>query len=153
MPSGRVSAERRLNHVERNWQAFRESYEGMPDPALLEPGVVDGWSVRDVLCHVTTWEEEFLKVLPLILEGKPLPRYGNIHAFNAREHERKRDLSLDQVSQQLAAVHERLRLVLADLPETIDAVERRLRHRLRLDTYGHYREHTAQIAAWRKSRL
>jgi len=125
----------------------------MPEEALLEPGAVGHWSVRDVLSHITTWEEEFLKVLPLILEGKPLPRYGSIHSFNAREQERKQNLSLEQVTQQLAAIHEHLTSALASLPETSDAVERRLRRRLRLDTYKHYGEHAAQIAAWRKSRF
>ena len=153
MPRPRVSRERLLNLLEQSWKALRDSYEGMPDRALLEPGVVGHWSVRDVLSHITTWEEEFLKVLPLILEGKPLPRYGSINSFNAREQERKQNLSLEQVTQQLAAIHEHLTSVLTSLPETSDVVERRLRRRLRLDSYRHYGEHAAQIAAWRESRL
>jgi hypothetical protein len=33
------------------------------------------WSVKDILAHVTTWEEEALKYLPLILTGGRPPRY------------------------------------------------------------------------------
>ena len=112
------------------------------------------WSVRDVLAHVTTWEEEALKALSLILEGKSLPRYsttyGGIDAFNAREQARKRGLSLDHVRGELAATHRRLLAFLSDIPERDSATERRLLRRIRLDTYSHYREHTAQIAAWRR---
>jgi hypothetical protein len=53
------------------------------------------WSVRDVMNHITTWENEALKALPVIMEGKRLPRYMGIDAFNAREQERKRHLSLE----------------------------------------------------------
>jgi hypothetical protein len=36
---------------------------------MMEPGVTGAWSVRDTLAHVTSWEEEALKHLPLILKG------------------------------------------------------------------------------------
>jgi hypothetical protein len=52
----------------------------------MEPGVTGDWSVRDILAHVSTWEEEALTHLPLILEGGTPPRYsvryGGIDAFN-----------------------------------------------------------------------
>ena len=36
---------------------------------MMEPGVTGDWSVKDVLAHVTIWEAEALKYLPLIAEG------------------------------------------------------------------------------------
>ena len=140
-----------LSPLQREWKPLIESFEGLPNRSLLQPGIVGRWSVRDLLCHITTWEEEFLKVLPLILAGQPLPRYGGIDAFNDREQERKRGLSLDAVKRQLAATHERLLAAVAGLPQVDDTVEKRLRRRLRLDTYHHYQEHAAQIVAWRKA--
>lgn len=140
------------DHLEREWEAFLKSFAGLPDCVLMEPGAVGHWSVRDVLAHVTTWEEEALKALPLILEGKRPPRYGGIDAFNAREQERKRAFSLAQVKQELTATHQRLSAFLASCPLGDEATERRFRHRLRLDTYNHYREHAAQITAWRTKR-
>lgn len=147
-----MSRERLLNRLEREWQAFLQSFAGLPDSALMEPGAVGWWSVRDVLAHVTTWEEESLKALPLVLAGKPLPRYGNIDAFNAREQERKRDLRLEQVRQELAATHQRLISFLKDCPESAYATGSCFLRRLRLDTYNHYREHASQIATWRTGR-
>jgi len=144
-----MSRERLLNRLEREWQAFLQSFAGLPDSVLLEPGAVGWWSVRDVLAHVTTWEEESLKALPLVLAGKPLPRYGNIDAFNAREQERKHDLPLEQVRQELATTHQRLISFLKDCPESAYVTGSRFLHRLRLDTYSHYREHASQIATWR----
>src|SRR5437773_1337186 len=43
----------------------------------MKPGVTGDWSVRDILAHVSTWEEEALTHLPLILEGGTPARYGN----------------------------------------------------------------------------
>ena len=34
---------------------------------MSEQGVTGSWSVKDIIAHVTTWEEEALKHLPLIL--------------------------------------------------------------------------------------
>jgi len=36
--------------------AFNESYAGLSDVQLMEPGVTGAWSVRDILAHVTTWK-------------------------------------------------------------------------------------------------
>ena len=57
---------------------------------------------------------------------------------------------MDQVKGELVATHRRLLAFLSDIPERDSATERRLLRRIRLDTYSHYREHTAQIAAWRR---
>lgn len=143
---------RLLDRLEREWEAFLKSFAGLPGSALMQPGAVGHWSVRDVLAHVSTWEEEALKALPMILEGKRPPRYGGIDAFNAREQERKRAFSLSQVKQELAATHQHLTAFLASCPEGDYATENRFRRRLRLDTYNHYREHARQITAWRTER-
>ena len=90
-------SERLLDTLDAAWTALTDSYAGVPDARLVEPGVVDDWSVKDILAHVTTWEEEALEHLPLIIAGGTPPRYaaqGGIDAFNARATEDGRRLSL-----------------------------------------------------------
>jgi hypothetical protein len=150
-----MSRESLLNRLEREWQAFLQSFADLPDSTLLESGAVGWWSIRDVLAHIATWDEEALKNLPLILDNKPLPRYaryGGIDAFNAREQEQKQGLSLEQVRQELAATHERLISFLKGCPESAYVTGSRFLHRLRLDTYSHYQEHASQITRWRGER-
>src|ERR1700722_12857920 len=90
-----------LQRLEKAWQDFQESYAGLSDSLMIESGVTKAWSVRDILAHVTSWEEEALKHLPLVLQGGRPPRYsvtyGGIDAFNALTTERKKHLSLRQV--------------------------------------------------------
>src|SRR5215470_4784054 len=118
---GLVDRRQLLKRLEKAWLAFNESYAGLSDVQLMEPGATGAWSVRDILAHVTTWEEEALKHLPLILKGATPKRYsvqyGGIDAFNARMTEQKRSLSLSEVREQLAATHRRLVEFIRSAPE------------------------------------
>src|SRR3954469_21581856 len=100
-----------LTKLDKAWTELNESYAGLSDAQLAESGVVGDWSVKDILAHVTTWEEEALKYLPLIVEGGRPPRYatyGGLDAFNAQRTEQKRSLSLAAVLGQLDEIHGRL---------------------------------------------
>jgi hypothetical protein len=142
-----------LKRVDDSWAAFTGSYAGLTDAALLRPGVIKTWSVRDIVVHVTTWEEEALKHLPGILEGRRPPRYsvtyGGIDAFNALMTAKKKDLPLAEVFRQQAATHRRVVALIERAPEDDLASGTRFRNRLRLDTYGHYARHTEAILRWR----
>jgi hypothetical protein len=143
-----------LNKLDVAWAAIKESYAGLSDSQLLETGVVGDWSVKDILAHVTTWEEEALKYLPLIIEGGRPPKYityGGIDAFNAQRTEQKRGLSLSDVLRQLDEVHARLIAYVQSVPEEQFTRETPFRHRLRLDTYSHYPLHAAMIQEWREA--
>lgn len=148
--------QRLLNRLDAAWRAFTDSYAGLTEQDLLVPGVTKIWSVRDIIAHVTTWEEEALKHLPAILDGRRPPRYsvtyGGIDAFNALIAARKKDLPLDEVIRQQAAVHRRVIRAIERAPEDQLAGASRFRRRLRLDTYGHYAGHTAAIRRWRERR-
>ena len=145
---------RLLKRLDNAWEAFNESYAGLSDVQLMEAGVTGAWSVRDTLAHVTTWEEEALTHLPLILKGGTPPRYseryGGLDAFNARMTEQKRSLSLSEVREQLAATHDRLIEFIQRAPEHHLIGNTRFRRRLRLDTYGHYPIHAEAIRQWRQ---
>jgi DinB superfamily len=140
-----------LNRLEKAWATLQESYTGLSDPQLMEPGVLGEWSVKDILAHVTTWEEEALKYLPLILTGGRPPRYiqyGGIDAFNAQMAEQKRETVLSEILRQLDETHRRLIDYLQSVPVEHFTSETRFRHRLRLDTYSHYSVHAWSIQEW-----
>jgi hypothetical protein len=145
-----------LKRLEVEWAALNESYAGVPESALLEPGVAGDWSVKDVIAHVTTWEEEALKHLPVILAGSRPPRYatayGGLDAFNAQTAERKQGLSLAEVLRQRDDTHRRLIAFIQSAPVDTFASDTRARRRLRLDTYSHYPLHTRMIREWREHR-
>jgi hypothetical protein len=144
--------EQLLERLDKAWTELKESYAGLPDAQLVQTGVVGDWSVKDILAHVSTWEEEALKHLPHILAGETPPRYsatyGGIDAFNSLMTERKRELSLAQVLGQLDETHRQLVEYVRNAPEEQFTRETRFRRRLRLDTYSHYPIHAEMIRQW-----
>jgi hypothetical protein len=144
-----------LKKLDLAWAEVKESYAGLSDSQATEPGVAGDWSVKDILAHLTTWEEEALQYMPLITKGRRPPRYityGGIDAFNAQTTEQKRDLSLPEVLRQLDETHDRLIDYLQSVPEEQFTRESRFRRRLRLDTYSHYPLHARMIREWREGR-
>ena len=149
-----MDRQRFLKQLDKAWAEMKESYAGLTGSELAEPGVMGDWSVKDILAHVTTWEEEALKYLPLILRGDRPPRYsimyGGIDAFNAQMLEQKRGLALSEVLRQMDETHRRLIDYVQSVPEEQFTRETRFRRRLRLDTYSHYPEHAKLIQEWRE---
>jgi len=143
-----------LERLDSAWKDFEESYAGLSESQLMIPRVTGEWSVRDIIAHVTWWEEEALKYLPVIRAGGRSPRYsvtyGGIDAFNAMMTEQRRGLSLAEVLRQHDEVHARLMDYVRAAPEDLFTRETRFRRRLRFDTYGHYPVHTKAIRAWRE---
>lgn len=148
-----MTNEQVCQRIARAWTDFEESWAGLSDGQLLLPGVTGDWSVRDIIAHVTWWEEEALTHLPVVRAGRRPSRYsvkyGGIDAFNALMTDRRRHLSLAEVKRHADEVHECLLRYVADSPAELFARETRFRRRLRLDTYGHYPIHARAIRAWR----
>lgn len=143
-----------MQRLDAAWRAFGEAWGGLSERELLTPGVTGRWSVRDLIAHVTWWEEEALAHLPTILAGKRPARYsvryGGIDAFNALRTMERRGLSTPEVIRQHHEVHARLVAYLRRQPAALFATETRFRRRLKLDTWGHYPIHTRGILAWRQ---
>ena len=141
---------------DRAWLGFEESYAGLADDRLLETGVRGEWSVRDIIAHVTKWEEEVLTHIPILMAGGRPPqysvRYGGINAFNVVMTERTRGLSILQVRARQERTHGKIAEFIDSVPKSQFKEETRFRRRLRWDNYGHYPKHAAAIWAWRELR-
>lgn len=143
-----------LETIESRWREFQDVLTGLTDVELEEPGVVEDWSVRDIVAHVTIWEQEALQHLPLIVAGGRPPRYstthGGIDAFNDQMMRRVRDISVAEVLRASSESHAQLISYLATVPEEFLASGSRFYRRLRLDTFGHYPIHTGHVLDWRR---
>ena len=145
-----------LKRLDEAWNAFTASWAALSDAEMMEPGVTGTWSMKDIIAHVTSWENESLTHLPLILAGEKPPRYsvtyGGIDAFNAQTMEQRRNLSLSEVLRQRDDTHRRLIDFIQRVPEDQFVRDTRFRRRLRLDTYAHYAKHAKAIRTWREER-
>jgi hypothetical protein len=141
-----------LKKIDSAWQQLKESYSGLSESQMMHPGVTGEWSIKDILGHVTTWEEEALKYLPMVMQERRPPRYkdlyGGMDSFNAMMTEKKHNLSISEILKELDTTHQELIAFLNTIPEEMVASGTRFRHRLRLDTYSHYPKHTKAILEW-----
>jgi hypothetical protein len=148
-----MTKEQLLARIEKAWTSFAESYDGLTESQMTGPLVTDIWTVKDIISHVTWWDEECLKHLPLIARGGRPPKYsvtyGSVDAFNALMTEERRGLPLAEVLQRAEEVHGRLLDYVSSVPDELIATDTRFRKRLRLDTYGHYPLHAEVIKEWR----
>lgn len=129
---------------------LKDTIASVPEGRIDEPGVVADWSVRDLVGHVSTWEQQAIKALRRFRDDRDLKAvvtWTDVDGLNARESRRKRALSLVQLHREFDESHSHLTALLREMPEdelALEAVETRIR----VDTYDHYAEHTAHIREW-----
>jgi hypothetical protein len=143
-----------LQNLDTAWTELQSSYAGLSDEEMVQPCTIGEWSIKDIIAHVTSWEDEALKHLPTILAGKRPLRYsvtyGGIDAFNAQVMAQKKTLSLTEILRQRDETHHQLIDFIQQVPEEQVMNETRFRRRLRLDTYSHYPIHAEAIRNWQK---
>lgn len=149
-----MKKEQLLSRLEQAWTAFNESFAGLSSQQMLTPGVSGDWAVKDILAHVSWWEEESLKHLPLILQGEQPPRYsklyGGIDRFNALMTKKWQGMPLTEVRARMEETHRKLIDYLQSVPDEQFSSETRFRRRLGWDTYKHYPLHTQAIRELRQ---
>jgi len=142
-----------IEKVEKAWADFHQAYNGLAPEQMIQPGVDGVWSVRDLLAHVSWWEDELLIHLPEILQGIRPQRYsvlyGGIDAFNALMTEKWAALTLAEVQRKVMETHAKVITYLQSVPEEEFKSGSRFRRRILLDTYGHYPYHAKSIRDWR----
>jgi hypothetical protein len=153
MGMAQSTRERLMVTMTRNWDALLASFDGLSEDELVRPGVVEAWSVKDILAHITTWEEEGLHHLPTVAQGKKPPtyasQYGSLDGFNALKYEENSKRSLDEVLARLPEVHQQVLDYLDTVPDELLHSKERFRNRLKWDTYSHYSMHAKHIREWR----
>ena len=114
---------------------------------MEEQGVVEEWSVKDLVGHITTWETETMRNVRRFLDTQEVTRYPDTDAFNDRTVRGKRDTPLDELLSDLERTHGDTVGFVRDLSEDVlDLPE--VEWRLRIDTYEHYLEHARHIDEW-----
>jgi hypothetical protein len=153
--------------AEASWRRLDGSVAGLDEAAMLEPGVVGEWSIKDTLGHVTAWDELVVDYLGRWRRGEAQPTrdWSSADEYNARQAARRQGWSLAQILDEAADIRGRLRDLLAGLtdeeweqPETIDERQRTLGEWVGGALNGdegpgtHAAEHAGEIEAWRARR-
>ncbi|HEX8231125.1 MAG TPA: DinB family protein [Chloroflexia bacterium] len=139
------------------------SYAGLTDEEMLEPGVAGDWSIRDILAHVAAWDRAQTEAYRMMLRGErpallDLDEEAN-EAFNHEHHERLKDLDLQEVITELFAAREEMVEALCEVDNNAlfapapgdEHAELSIAACISVST-NHDEEHAEMIEDWRDSR-
>jgi uncharacterized protein (TIGR03083 family) len=147
-----------MQQLDDAWNELREVVEPLSEMELQAPGVVDDWSVKDLLGHIAFWSGRAARHLDLITAGRNEELTGPdgdeaLDEWNAREAEARKGASLTDTRDEWAQNFEAARKALAEFPEeTLDMPlwEQTVVFGFGMDTFAHYKEHAHQIRTWLK---
>jgi len=128
---------------------LRQAIDGLDDGRLTRVWL-GTWSIREILIHITGWHQEMLPALARVARGEaayPAGTYDDFDAWNARFVEAKAGVKVADVLVQLDASHRDFVRAAGAVPDAQLAAARDL---VEGTGAGHYREHAAQIRAWRQ---
>lgn len=144
-------------------QTVEQAVAGLPESAWETPGVVGVWSVREVIAHLASFEQLLLDALSSLQNSGPTPTLDRFIAlgnarFNDVEVADRQGMSSSQVWAELTTTAVTAQTLLAHIPvarrrETGTlpwyGAEYDLEDFIAYASYGHKREHSAQIGAYR----
>ena len=128
-----------------------DAVAGIPDEKMTVPAVGD-WSVKDVLAHITSWEEQIPSDLRRVGAGlQPALasfREADVDQWNALLVGLRRSFPLPQVRQELEDRRRALIEALDSLPDSAFAAG--FVPATCAISVGHDRQHAGHIRAWRQ---
>ncbi len=138
-----------LAKVGSSWEALQEALGRVPPQRQEEAGVVEAWSVKDLIGHVTSWERQAIGTIRAFQESGDADalRWADVDEFNAVTSESNRSRSLGDLQSDMETVHDELLAFIRELPGEV-AEESQVQRRVRVDGYEHYAEHTEHILDW-----
>ena len=96
-----MNKENIINELTKSREKILETVRDLSDQEMETQGVIDDWSVKDILVHLTRWEAELIKLLWQAKQEVP-PSTAHfsqvpVDDLNARWHAESRSRSLKPV--------------------------------------------------------
>jgi|SRR6266436_738668 hypothetical protein len=139
-----------------------QTLEGFPESAWDTPGACGAWSVKDIVAHLASYEQVLVDVLTTFGGSDPTPVLNRFleqgSQFNDTEVNSRKGKTMKEVLGEYNDTHAQVMSMVAQLPsETLRqngtlpwyGAVYALDDFLVYAYYGHKREHSAQIAAFR----
>jgi hypothetical protein len=145
-----------LRSLDHSWDELRAVIDSMSEPEMVESGVVDDWSVKDLLGHMAFWADRAVNTLNEVNAGRadqvPGPTTEDeLNDWNARESAAREGKTLPELKAEWERAHRSARAAVGSFPE--DKLDHPFKDHTVVfsfgaDTFAHYQEHASQIRAW-----
>jgi Mycothiol maleylpyruvate isomerase N-terminal domain len=142
-----------LRQADDDLGALKRALVGLDGEAMRRP-CLGTWGVREILAHIVGWQREMIPVLERVARGeKPLAEgvsYDDLDGWNARLVTARRGLTVEGLRAALDVSHRDFLAAARAVPEARFGPDKTATRIMDLNGPHHYREHTAQILAWRR---
>lgn len=121
------------------------------------PALSNGWSVKDLLAHLATWEKRVLYLYGRLSTGRPVEdTISDLNEFNAAAYQANRDRPLAEIQAEEAQAYADLRHLAQTAPEAhlFDPAHfpwtqgMAFYEMIGNNSYGHFDEHMPDLRAW-----
>jgi uncharacterized damage-inducible protein DinB len=105
-----MTREETLSRLAESRRALLHAIEGLGEEEMTQVEIEGVWTIKDVLGHITSWEEICLEPLRRYADGGPfeVKVIEDYLAWNDEQAARKRDVPLDLILDELATVRQEL---------------------------------------------
>lgn len=141
-----------MEMLDTQWARYVPTIEALPEADQQRYTQQQGYaSLKNLLGHITAWNQKTLEVVPLLARGERFNRdWKDDDDFNARAVEHYRNRTLEQVKEEFENARTALAGMIAELP--VDVINNPDVYRwLYATVFTHYQEHEPpgdpQIAA------
>jgi uncharacterized protein (TIGR03083 family) len=146
-----------INKVQEAREEWQRLMAEVGMSRMTEPGLPDGWSVKDVIAHITWYEREMIGMLKaMALEGSDLWQLPQDER-NVPIHEENKDRPLEEVLSEAERVYDELFEAIKLLSDDELSDPSHFRGMpsewapwdvMAGNTYKHYHQHIPDIRAW-----
>ncbi len=139
-----------IEQINSSYNRLLRLYQSVPVARLIEPSLPNGWSVKDLLGHIATWEWRCASLLEAAQDtDAPLTASPAIDALNEESYEERKEWSWSEVEIDFRQSHQALLSMIRELPPARLAnplVQRSLAE----ETWEHYAEHLPDLEGWHR---
>jgi len=150
-----------LREMSTSYAALKAILTSLDKAQYFTEGVIPGWSIKDILAHISSWHHRLLKYLEAAVQDEEPAISGpdnleGVDALNAQFYIENKSLPLDEVLTDFRTTYQHILSIVQAMPEDNLLNPHRfswsqgepLWKSIAGDTYEHYQEHILQIQQW-----
>lgn len=154
-----MTKEELIDKIEQSHSEWESVLAEVGEERMTEPGVEGDWSVKDLVAHLSSWQQRVLDRMDADTTGKQLEVLGQtVDEINVALYERNRELPLADVLAQARDTYDRFLERVRGLSEQqifecghfTFTKDNPLYEWIAGDTFEHYDEHSTSVRAWMK---
>jgi hypothetical protein len=143
-----------LAHIEQEHDLLVQTFQALSQSQMVEPAILaapaPGQSCKDVLAHLTAWEQRMPSIIRAIITDVPPPQYVSTPKFNEHVFHANKNRSLEEVQADFERSYNEALALVQQLTET-ELATGEMWKLISYNTYNHYRWARTMIRRWQRA--